>query len=239
MPLKRVNLRNPSQLPFAVHQFGLVVNRQTVKAMVRTARFGQTAVIRTAARTKPKPEATQTYRNSWGTTKTRTGAILGNSALASYFVERGRRAGKMPPFSDPSNGILAWVIAKRFNFDEAGNISRKRRKPKGTARSASPEPKKTEAEKARTKEQNAAAKSAGASNAEDVNKARNKSRKATKRKQKKYEQQVRIAHLIARKIAKKGTPGRFVLLRTMPAIGKRARKETLKAIRQASRKGTP
>ena len=224
-------------LPLAVHKYGKAVNKELVQAMVRTARFGQTAVVATAAKTKPKPEATQTYRNSWGTTKTRKGAILGNSALASYFVERGRRPGKMPPYSDPSQGILAWVIAKKFNTDADGNVSRKQRKTKAV--SPTPAPKQTQAQKSQAKAQRAAAKAAGAGNAGAVNAARAKSKKATNKKPPKYQGQLRIAHLIARKIAKKGTPARRVLARTMPEINKRAKKETLKAIQLSGQKGTP
>ncbi len=213
MAIKMI-MTTPSQLPLKIHTLGGTLAKQTRQAMVRTARFGQTAVVRTAAKTTPKPEATQTYRNSWSTSKTRTGAIMGNSSLASYFVEVGRRPGKMPPFTSQEEGILPWVRAKRFRFDPKGNVIRKR-----SRKDKKKEKKTTPAEKERNKE-----KSQAAEGAKPAAKRKVKTPKVSVGKQ-----QLRFAYLVARKIAKKGTPGRFVLLRTMPTISKRAKTELKKA----------
>lgn len=224
MAFRIVNLKNPSQLPIAVKMVGVALEKATVKALQRTARFGHTAVIRTAAKTKPKPEASQTYRQAWTVQKTKTGAILGNSARSSYFVEVGRRAGRMPPYSNPAEGILHWVMLKRFKFGSDGKIQkRKPRKKSGSGKKKSPAEQKVASQKGK------AQKNAGG-----------KPKKPSKASLGKRKAQQRFAYLVARKIAKKGTPGRYVLARTMPAIRKRAIKEQRKALRKVTqKKGRP
>jgi len=214
MGFRRVIVSRPSQLPLAMDKLSKALDKGVRGAFVRTARFGHTAVVRTMSITNPKPEASYTYRNSWVVKKTRGGAILGNSALASYFVEVGRRPGKMPPFSSETEGILPWVRLKRFSFDASGQI--KKKKP---------------GKKSGKKKTPAQSKVASKRQGKGI-----KQPKAPRGK-KKDEAQRRFARLVALKIAKKGTPGRYVLLRTMPKIQKRAKREIKKSLRAVSAKG--
>ncbi len=211
MALKRVIVARPSQLPVVMTALHKALDGSVRAAMVRTARFGHTAVVRTMAKSTPKPEASYTYRGGWTVVKTKTGAILGNSALSSYFVEVGRSPGRMPPFSSESEGILPWVQVKRFRFKDGKIVQKKKRKLK----------KRTGAQK---KVKAAKAKGEG---------PKDKAiRKPGKAKGKQLAAQKRFAYLVARKIALKGTPGRFVLLRTMPAIKKRLGKEIKKGLKK-------
>jgi len=223
MALRPVRLKSPSQLPLAVKALGVALNNEARKAMVRTARFGHTAVVRMMSKTSPKPEASYTYRNAWTVVKTKDGAILGNSAKHSYFEEVGRRAGSMPPFSNPSEGILHWVQLKRFKFAKDGKIQ-KRKAKKGTK-------KKSPAANRVANQRKKAASSSGPTPPKP------KSAKKSKGKGKMLKAQKRFAFLVAKKISKKGTPGRYVLARTMPAIQKRAIRETKKAMKKVTQKG--
>lgn len=216
MALKRVLVARPSQLPLVMRTLNQALQGAVRNAMIRTARFGHTAVVRTAAKTVPKPEATQTYRNAWTVTKTKKGAILGNSALSSYFVEVGRKPGRMPPFSDPKQGILHWVRVKKFKFKGGKIVERKKRKSKP---------------KSAAKKKVAKVKKKAAGNGPKP------AKKPSKAKLKQIDQQKRFAFLVARKIALKGTPGRYVLLRTMPSIKKRLGKEIKKGLKTVQPRG--
>jgi len=218
MGFRIIRLSNPSQLPLAVKMVGTALEQATINSLRKTARFGHTAVIRTAAKTKPKPEASQTYRQAWTVQKTKTGAILGNSARSSYFVEVGRRAGRMPPYSNPAEGILLWVQLKRFKFGSDGKIQKRKPRKSGGGKKKTPAEQKGKAQGA----------------------AGGKPKKPSKASLGKRKAQQRFAFLVARKIAKKGTPGRYVLARTMPKIQKRAIKETKRALRKVTqKKGRP
>ena len=224
MGFKTVTLQHPSQLPLALKSLGSALEGATVKALRRTARFGHTAVVRTMSKTTPKPEASYTYRNGWTVVKTRTGAILGNSALHSYFVEVGRRAGKMPPFSDPTQGVLLWVQLKRFRFDKEGAIKKrkkKKRKP-GSIKKKSPAASKVAAQRKKAQGDGPQAKQPP---------------RRRKAKGAQLAAQQRFAYLVAKKISKSGTPGRYVLARTMPAIQKRALREQKKAMKTVTQQG--
>ncbi len=211
---KRVDLSSAKQLESRLTMLNLALDKGIKDAFVRTARFGQTAVVRTMSATRPKPEASQTYRNSWVVKKTKTGAILGNSAKSSYFVEAGRLPGKMPPYSSETEGILPWVRLKRFSFDKSGMIKKpKKRKPK------------------KKKKTPAKAKVDGAKKSKGIKKPK------APRSKNQDKLQRRFARLVALKIRYQGTPGRYVLLRTMPKIQKRAKKEIKKSLKRVSSKG--
>ena len=74
------------------------------------AQFGQTAVERQIARTRPRPVASNTYRLAWHVKNTKDGAILGNSAAHSIQVEVGREPGRPPPIAP----LREWVLQKRL-----------------------------------------------------------------------------------------------------------------------------
>ena len=232
MPYRVITLRSPSLLPKALTKVGVALEQSTIKALQKTARYGQTAVIRMMSKTVPKPEASYTYRNAWTVEKTKKGAILGNSALAAYFVEVGRRPGRMPPFSNPTDGILPWVRLKRFKFDASGAILKKKKARKQRKR-------KSPAANKVSNQRKKAASSVG-SRAGSGESPRPKAAPRTapaKGKQRKLQE--RFAFLVARKVATKGTPGRYVLARTMPLIEKRAIKEQRKALKIVTRKAGP
>lgn len=84
------------------------MNLRAVKAQHKTAEFGRTAVQKVARQSKPAPYATGTYQQGWVATKLRTGATLDNTTTQAYFVEVGRRPGKMPPIKP----IRDWVEIK-------------------------------------------------------------------------------------------------------------------------------
>lgn len=219
MALKRVLVSRPSQLPLVMRALHKSLHGATVSALRRTARFGHTAVVRTMAKTDPKPEASYTYRNAWQVVHTKNGAILGNSAISSYFVEVGRKPGRMPPYSDPKRGILHWVQIKRFRF-KAGQIVQKKKKKSGKKKS-----------KAQQKV------SATKTKAQGTGPKPKKVKKPGAAKGKQLQAQKRFAYLVARKIALKGTPGRYVLMRTMPAIKKRLGREIKKSLKTVKPRG--
>ena len=116
MAVKEAYLSSPKLLPRAFKELEKQINAQMIEAMRETARYGHTAVLQQINKTTPAPVATNAYRLAWQVRKLKDGAVIGNTTIASYFVEMGRKAGKMPPFSDPSEGILPWVKIKRFKF---------------------------------------------------------------------------------------------------------------------------
>lgn len=167
-----VTLRGIPELRHAIQRYGVVAEKEVVAGLRRAARYGATAVLRTSAKTDPRPKAAGTFERSWLVVPLKDGAAVTNSAKHSVFVEAGRRPGKAPPL----DAIMEWILQKRF-------VSRRRIESKSQGR-------KTRAVRARHK---------------------------------------RIAFLIQRKIKLKGSTGRWVLRRTMPAIAKRAALETRRA----------
>ena len=105
-----VVLRNLRQLKDAIEAYGREGEEAVIGALVKAARFGATAVQRTASQTDPRPFASQTYQRSWVVNKLDDGAALQNSAGHAYFVEVGRRPGRAPP-REP---ILEWIYQKRL-----------------------------------------------------------------------------------------------------------------------------
>lgn len=116
-----VYLRDLRALRRALEAFGKEGEEVVVGGLVKAARFGATAVQRTASRTSPRPLASQTYQRSWLVNKLDDGAALSNSAAHAYFVEVGRlpSPGRPPPKAP----ILEWIYQKRLA---------KRPRPKGS-----------------------------------------------------------------------------------------------------------
>lgn len=111
MPRKLVRLRSPKEMPRALAALERVVYGEMLKALRKTARYAETKTVRTARSTNPKPLAHGAYMNAWGVQETPTGAIMGNSAYHSYFVEVGRKPGRKPPLAP----IINWINAKRIS----------------------------------------------------------------------------------------------------------------------------
>ena len=103
----------------ALITMGVQAENLMAKAMQDAARFGVTAVLRTSAKTKPRPKASGTYERSWHVVKLDDGATINNSAAHAVFVELGRAPGKRPP-KDP---LVEWVHQKR--------LAKRARPPKG------------------------------------------------------------------------------------------------------------
>jgi len=234
MAYKRITLPHPSRMRAAANKLDMATGNAVRIAMVKTAEFGLGAVRRTTRQTSPKPIAHGTYDQAWEIKKTKTGAVLGNSARHSIFVEVGRRPGKMPPLEP----ILEWVKIKRFKFDKQGKVVKKGqgKKRKGSAKKKSP------GQRAADKAQrDLAAKygptgSGGGPQAPKKPKGAKKPSKAALRK---AEHQEAFAWMVARAIGKRGTQGRYVLLRTMPRIQKYAKREINRQLGKALKKLTP
>lgn len=105
-----IRLRNPKQLGPAIRRLAKAMDRSTVTALRKTARWGATQSRRVSASTKPRPRATGTYARSFVVTRIPDGALLSNSAGHAIFVEVGRRKGKRPPVA----AIERWVLAKKL-----------------------------------------------------------------------------------------------------------------------------
>lgn len=250
MAMKRVRLASPAQLVLEVDKLQAQTKNAVVRAMQKTAEFGRTAVERTIAKTSPKPVATNTYRQAWAARKTKNGAILGNTARHAIFVEVGRRPGKPPPYA----AILEWVKIKGIKpraFVEEQAKEKAARGRARTARSAArkrnavsrqasktlkdlskrydrpsgsrPKPPKTPAQKKAAKQ-----KSKQRANARKA-KAAGKLRRA----------QEAFALVVMMKIAKRGVTGRYVLARTLPKIGKYAKKQTKIEVKRMLSGGGP
>lgn len=216
MAFTQVRLRSHRMFPAVMRQHGKKAEAAIQRAMVKTAQFGVAAVQRTIRQTTPKPYAFGTYSQSWSWKKTKTGAILGTDARHGVFVEVGRRPGKAPPFE----AILEWVKIKRLAIP----------KPVPKPRRAGPgRKKKTKAELELDK-----AKKGGKGKTGGVPNGRKKPSPAALKKDK---AQRAFAFLVQRKIASKGTRGRYVLLRTMPLLKKRADRELRREVSRMLARG--
>lgn len=207
---------SPKQFPKAVDRLLRNMEVAQRQAMIETAKFGVTAVQRMIRKTSPKPIATGAYMQSWAWIKTKHGAILGSDVKHSFFVERGRRPGKMPPL----DAILEWVKVKRIRFDKFGQVAVKR--------------KRTASERAHTKTLNALSKKHDPQKPKRPKGTSGKSkkpRKPSKAALTLLKHQKAFAFMVALKIKHKGTKGRYVLLRTMPILKKRALRNSRKAVR--------
>ena len=190
-----VQLQSLGELKRAIRQLGVEMEKAQIKAMRDAARFGAAAVVRTSAKSRPRPKAAGIYERSWLVHRLKDGATTSNSAAHSLFVERGRLPGRRPPF----NPIKEWAFQKR--------LAKRPKPPKGA--------KKTKATK-------------------DKGPEKAKGPKMPKKKRGKKKWAVldvnAFVERVRWKIAKKGTPGRFVLRRTMPTIAKRAMRESKRQV---------
>lgn len=210
MPHKKVFLRSPKDLPRAVSQLERVVYGEILQALRKTARYAETKAVQTARSTRPQPLAHGAYMNAWGVQDTPTGAIMGNSAYHSYFVEVGRKPGRKPPLAP----IIDWINAKRIS----------QRRMKGTLG----------IRKVRLRDDQKTTASGGKPFAWMSNKkARSKARRRRTARIKKANLVRSYAFYVQYVIGRYGTRGRYVLRRAMPAIQKRFKRELRKALKEA------
>jgi len=101
-----VELKDLAQLQRAIAELGRQIEREIAVSCWRAAQWARGAATRaTLAR---DAVATRTFVQAWLSKRLNDGAIVANSAEHSYFIERGRRAGKGPPIK----AIEAWIRAK-------------------------------------------------------------------------------------------------------------------------------
>lgn len=103
-------LRNSKELQRAMKAWGKGATTAATKALYRAAVFGKSAVQVSISHVSPTPIATQAFRRSFIARRMRDGAFLAPTARHSYFVEAGRRPGRMPP-AEP---IEEWVRTKKM-----------------------------------------------------------------------------------------------------------------------------
>lgn len=226
MPHKKVFLRSPKDLPRAVSQLERVVYGEILQALRKTARYAETKAVQTARSTRPKPLAHGAYMNAWGVQDTPAGAIMGNSAYHSYFVEVGRKPGRKPPLAP----IIDWINAKRISqrrMRQALGIQKVKRKRGGPR----PEYVSTSDET----EDEISDETEGEANVwEGVKKRAAQREKRRRRAAIKKAKLVRsYAFYVQYVIGRYGTRGRYVLRRAMPAIQKRFKRELRKSLKQA------
>jgi len=105
-----VRLSSPKQLGPALRKLSREMDKATVTALRRTARYGVTMVRKTTAQTRPRPRASGTYARGWMVVKLPDGAAVTNSAKHAIFVEVGRKPGKRPPLAP----LIRWVELKKI-----------------------------------------------------------------------------------------------------------------------------
>lgn len=225
--------------PKAMKRLDMQIQKATRDACVETAMYGVTQVTRMIGRTKPKPVASNTFRQAWVWKAFRDGAIIGNPTEQAYFVEVGRRPGKAPPYA----AILEWVKMKRLVKASDMRTKRKPKKPKSVGEQADDtlkalgkkhDPKKPR----RAPKKNYGRDLANALKAVEAAPARKAKAQARKRASKaalagkKRRKEAAVALLVMMKIKHRGTKGRFPLLNTMPKINKFFDKELKHQVRQ-------
>lgn len=191
----RIRLRSAQQLPEAVDRLERNMIRGLHAVARKAAGYAKTRAMLRARRTDA--EATSTYVRGFVAEPTPDGAVMANSSFHAIFVERGRKPGKMPPVAV----IMKWLIAK-------GLVPRKI--PKFSTRELTKIP-------------------------EDVKGAERRSLKARlneaasahrlKKREEFHGEAYAYALAIARKIARHGTKGKFIVRDTVPDAKRYVRSE--------------
>lgn len=211
-----------AQLPRALAWYGKSAEQMVIRAMRKSAVFGKTAAVRTYTQTKDpfRIRASGSYGNNWIHDRIPDGGLVANAIFYAVFVERGRRPGKMPP----DKPIREWVYQKRL-------AKRARAKKEGK-----PKPKETPVPASREWEKPLPA-TPGQETAKRL--AWIKSARRPKKKRKKKVWKVKnvdsFVWLVRRKIARKGTKGRWVLRRSMPQIAGHSAKQVKRELAKLSR----
>lgn len=102
----RIRLRGAQRLPAAVERLEKNIIRGLHAIAYKAAGYARTRAQMRARRTGAT--ASQTYERSFIAERTPDGAVMANTAEHAIFVELGRRPGKMPPV----RAIMRWLIAK-------------------------------------------------------------------------------------------------------------------------------
>jgi hypothetical protein len=194
-----VDLKTAADLPRVQRLVCLAIEDRTLAAMREAASWGHAQAV--SATQKSRLSATRTFAMAWFDKPTAHGAIVGNSAAHATFVERGRNPGKMPP----TTAIEKWIEAKGL-VGKAKGVSRKAARKavigKGPSGNIS-----------------------GAKQRARLNKdIARRSKIYRSEPAKKYRRQLEIAAMalgIARKIAAKGTTGRYILRDLAPRMARR------------------
>lgn len=194
-----VDLNSAADLPRVVKEVSRAIERSTLGSMRDAASWGRTQAV--LATQRSRLSATMTFAQSWFDKPTPSGAVVGNSAAHATFVERGRKAGKMPP----TTAIEQWIEAKGI-VGKAKTPSRAAarkavigRGPSGNISGAKQRQRLQRDIKARTKIY----------------------RSEPAKKYRRQQEIVAFALAIARKIAARGTKGRYILRDLVPKMERR------------------
>lgn len=113
------------ELGVVLHKTGQLMERNGVKALHNAAETGKKRTLTTIRKTRDphRIKASGDYQKpqNWIVQKHKRGAILSATTPQAFFVERGRRPGRMPPYME----ILDWGFKKRIGFRRGrGSIGR-------------------------------------------------------------------------------------------------------------------
>lgn len=247
-----VHLSSFDSLERAISAYGIAGERAVIVALRKTARFGHTAVHRTYTRTRDpfKIRASGSYGQAFITQDIPNGALIANAMRYAFFVEQGRRKGRMPPLKP----ILEWVYQKRLAA-----------RPKPIVRVKRPRKQKepfigpTKPRKSRAAADGGAGGGVGGGSEGTGKQRYSKIRSKKTKRQKRVAMLVRrmrakkaavanamaIAWRVRRKIGKRGLGpyehgfankrGRWVFRRTMPIIAKRAARDIKRELSRLNR----
>ncbi len=199
-----ITLRSVKELEHAIQRLGWRMEAAILKASHSAAAWGLTKAIRETQRRRIR--ASGTFAASWLSRKVKDGAFVANSSEHAYFVERGRRPGRMPPLA----AIEQWIKLKRLMPDKPPKVStqaaRKAVIGKGPSGNIS-------GAKQRARLQR------------DV-RLRTKIYKSPASRAFRHQLAIKAMALgIARKIARRGTRAKFILGKMLPALASRYRRD--------------
>ena len=193
-----VDLKSASELPRVQKRVCEEIERRNLDAMRDAAAWGHAQAV--TATQRSRLSATRTFASSWFDKPTPHGAVVGNSAAHATFVERGRAAGKMPPVA----AIEQWIEAK-------GLVGKAKTPSRAAAR------------KAVIGKGPSGNISGGKQRARLQRDIKHRTKVYRSEPAKKYRRQQEIAGFalaIARKIAARGTKGRWILRDLAPRMAK-------------------
>lgn len=202
-----VNLRNLRELATAIQRLGWRMEQAILRAAGTAAVWGASKAAQETQRRKIR--ASGTFAASWISRRVSDGAFVANTSEHAYFVERGRRPGRMPPLA----AIEQWIKLKRLMPDKPPKVSTQAARkavigkgPSGNISGAK--------QRARLKRDVA---------------LRTKIYKSPASRAHRHQLAIKAMALgIARKIARRGTRAKFVLGRILQPLGRRYRKDILR-----------
>lgn len=208
-----VHLKSLKDLERVLGSLGWAMERGIQMAAWKAAQWGEAQAVRATMRSGVN--ASQTYARSWISRKVKDGALVANSAKHAYFVERGRKPGKMPPL----DAIEVWIKLKKLMPDKPPKISRQAARKavigKGPSGNIS-----------------------GAKQRARLNKdiaLRTKIHRSDYARAHRHRLAIKAMALgIARKIARRGTKARFILGHLLQPIGSRYHREIRRELAKLS-----